>query len=177
MKSILYIVIGFALCIGITACGGSLTTTPASQTEAPAMDQSTGSIVTNQVQVTPERIKVTGTTNLPDGTCILTRLVDNQEDLSWWPQETCATITSGSWELEVPFGQNNAPDQLDPERSYLLHAWQKDAADNQAEPFPFELAPPMEADESNTYPTPSTELDAYPAPQSPSTSGSTTPYP
>lgn len=161
MKSILTITIGLAILLSIAGCGATQATSP----EVPAPSE--GTIVTEQVQVTQDGITVSGASNLPDGACILTRLVDDRGDLDWWPAQTCATVTSGSWELAITFGQNNAPDQLESGEFYQLYAWQKDNEAIQADPFPLKLAPPMDAGQP----------DAYPAPQSLPTSESTTPYP
>ncbi len=100
------------------------------------------SIVIEAVRVTARgSILFAGTSILPDGTCLRTRLLADGEAVAWWPT-TCATVRGGKWEMVVALGSGSAPTELDKDTSYQLRAWPDGDEAQQAEPFEFDLTTP-----------------------------------
>jgi hypothetical protein len=95
------------------------------------------------VQVTAERVTVSGRSVLPDGTCVLTKLLADGTPQTWWPMDACAAVQGGAWQAVVSLGQAGAPERLDASVFYEVHAWRKDDPGTKVM-FPFDLAgPPM----------------------------------
>jgi len=100
-------------------------------------------IVIDRVQVSEgSGVYISGRSTLPDGECIQTELLENQQVLAWWPRDVCVEIAEGRWEFLTALGRSGAPERLDPDAEYLIHAWwpkQPEAVDAQ---FPFDLSGP-----------------------------------
>ena len=81
-----------------------------------------------------------GESALPDGTCILTQLYEDDRPLDWWPSERCALVKDGRWEIQVRLSEEQgAPEDLSETAMYILRAWQKDDPAIEAQYFPFDL--------------------------------------
>ena len=107
-----------------------------------------------------------GESALPDGTCILTQLYEDDRPLDWWPSERCALVKDGRWEIQVRLSEEQgAPEDLSETAMYILRAWQKDDPAIEAQYFPFDLqGPPPESTLRTPLPTQSTSEPAKPAP-------------
>jgi hypothetical protein len=70
-------------------------------------------LVIEGVQVDLTQIMFSGSTLLPEGTCLLSQLYIDESPASWWPADVCIRVQEGSWEIRVPLGENGAPDELD----------------------------------------------------------------
>lgn len=120
------------------------TLTPPITTTVPVTrTQNTQLISIDRVQVTPGTgIYVHGITNLPDGECIQTNLLaDNQPEL-WWPRDVCIQVETGQWEILVSLGRRGAPAQLDDDIHYEIHAWYPKVGQETLISFPFDLSGP-----------------------------------
>lgn len=51
---------------------------------------------------------------LPEETCLETQFFANGEPVDWWPTDTCVRVEEGTWQIAVPLGEGDAPDELDP---------------------------------------------------------------
>jgi hypothetical protein len=71
-------------------------------------------------------IRFFGTTELPDGTILQSQLYENDILLTWWPAEREFPIQNGNWQIEVPLGENGAPEDVAPCSFYFLKTWVKD---------------------------------------------------
>ena len=70
------------------------------------------------------QVQVSGTSTLPDGTCILTTLTINTAPAAWWPIEQCAAVREGQWVLTF---QRSPLEPADPPgASYALTAYAPD---------------------------------------------------
>ena len=95
------------------------------------------------VQVTAECVTVSGRSVLPDGTCVLTKLLADGSPQTWWPMDACAAVQGGAWQAVVSLGQAGAPERLDASVFYEVRAWRQDDPRTEVT-FPFDLAgPPM----------------------------------
>jgi hypothetical protein len=103
-------------------------------------------------------VQLRGQSDLPEGACILTRLEQEGEKAAWWPEDSCATVMNGQWQLTVQLGGNGAPQHLDENALYAVGAWYKDDPDIEAVYFPFDLQGP---------PAASTEIPAAEASRTP----------
>lgn len=94
-----------------------------------------------------EDVLFNGESTLPEGSCILTQLYENEQPLVWWPSERCAQVKFGRWELSVRLSEEQgAPEELRETEMYILRAWQKDDPAIEAQYFPFDLqGPPPES--------------------------------
>ena len=73
-------------------------------------------------------IAVNGSAILPPDGCLRTELLENGQPVEWWPDESCvAPDPSGQWELVVPLGRAGAPNELNPQAEYEVHAWWPEA--------------------------------------------------
>ncbi len=46
-----------------------------------------------------ERVRISGTSTLPDGACIVTTLAMNGAAVDWWPIDKCAKVSGGWWTI------------------------------------------------------------------------------
>jgi hypothetical protein len=92
-------------------------------------------------------VGVRGESALPDGTCILTQLCEDDVPLVWWPANRCALVEDGRWDFLVHMGEvEGAPDDLSDTAMYILRAWQRDNPAVEALYFPLDLqGPPPES--------------------------------
>jgi hypothetical protein len=105
------------------------------------------------VYVSSTRIVFSGQSSLPEGSCLHTQLLADREPVTWWPDETCATVDAdGAWEIAVELGAADAPTRSDPTLYYVLRAW---CPDNPSSPvqFWFDLAGPPAPYSSAPSPT------------------------
>jgi len=100
-----------------------------------------GTIVVYRVHIEQGKITFTGETTLPDGACIRTQLLSDDDAVTWWPSDACVEIHDGGWEISAPLGANGAPEEMDASAEYVLHAWAQDAPSIIAR-FSFDLAGP-----------------------------------
>lgn len=107
-----------------------------------------------------------GESALPDGTCILTQLCEDDAPLAWWPADQCALVKDGRWEIQVRLSEaEGAPEELSETARYILRAWQRDDPAVEAQYFPFDLqGPPPE-----TTPDIPVAMASLPAPTKTST--------
>jgi hypothetical protein len=82
-------------------------------------------LVVEGVRVASGQIRLSGSTLLPDGTCLQARLYVDDEPASWWPVEECIPVQDGKWQTTVALGESGAPEELDPLLQYRLDVWQK----------------------------------------------------
>lgn len=85
-----------------------------------------GSVTVGSVQVSANRIAFSGQSTLPEGTCLRTELRADGEPEGWWPVDICVTVQDGAWQIAVPLGSGEAPDELDTQVQYMLRTWQQD---------------------------------------------------
>ena len=94
---------------------------------APQEDDTTATAAIAILQWQTDRdgqVRVSGTSTLPDGACILTMLVINEASATWWPAEQCAAVREGQWVLTFqrsPLGPSDPPGA-----SYVLTAYAPD---------------------------------------------------
>jgi hypothetical protein len=96
-----------------------------------------------------EKVTVWGEASLPDGTCIQTQLLLNDEVVSWWPSGACAQVQDGGWEMDVSLPPAGAPDGGDFDEAsqamYVLRATAEEYPEIEAARFPLDLyGPPSE---------------------------------
>jgi hypothetical protein len=108
-------------------------------------DEPPQAITVESVQVEAgEAIRLTGTSRLPDETCIQTQLYAQQNLQSWWPVDSCGYVRDGAWTLEVPLQTESTTIGLAADLEYQVVAHQKDHPEVQAPIFVFDLATPPE---------------------------------
>jgi hypothetical protein len=131
-----------ALCLLVS---GILTACTRSGSRAPFVyaTDSAPRIMIDKVRVNEGNgVYVSGRSTLPNGECVQTELLVDQQPASWWPRNVCIQIDSGQWEILVALGMNGAPAQLDPNAAYLIHAWWPTHPDTTFTRFPFDLKGP-----------------------------------
>ncbi len=102
-------------------------------------------ITVEQVQVTQgSGVFVSGRSNLPNGECVKTELLANKKVVKWWPRDTCIEIDSDQWERLAALGHNGAPERLDPNIEYEIHAWWPKNPAAVSTRFPFDLNGPKQ---------------------------------
>jgi hypothetical protein len=91
------------------------------------------------VQVIPKTsIEIRGSAVLPLDGCIQTRLVEDDEPVSWWPENTCITPdTRQEWQMVVPLDG-----ALDAAARYEIQAWWPEQPEKIQADFPFDLQSP-----------------------------------
>jgi hypothetical protein len=112
------------------------------ETATPVPQEVDGALTIKGVQVDADRISVSGTSALPDGTCILTALRANGQEQAWWSADACATVQQGAWQMVVLLEQKGAPAHLEKALMYEIKAWQK-GQPSTGVVFPFDLAGPV----------------------------------
>lgn len=93
------------------------------------------------VDVASGQIRFEGSSSMPDGTCLQSHLLADEQPVSWWPTG-CIGVQGGSWELVVPLGVGGAPRELDVTKEYALSAWAQIDPTVISEPFYFDLEGP-----------------------------------
>lgn len=125
----------------ITGC-----TRPASRPSVVYATESAPRIVIERVQVNEgSGIYLNGRSTLPDGECIMTELLEDQTVLEWWPRDVCVEIANGRWEFLAALGRGGAPERLDSNVEYEIHAWWPEQPDVVNTRFPFDLSGPPPA--------------------------------
>jgi hypothetical protein len=115
-------------------------TLPASKPPVVYMTREAPGITIDRVQVNQGAgIYVAGRSTLPDGECVQTELLADEKVLEWWPREVCVEIASRRWEILAALGRQGAPERLDPNAAYEIHAWNPKAPTNTSTRFPFDL--------------------------------------
>jgi hypothetical protein len=109
--------------------------------ETPVLPELDNALQIKEIQVDSDQITVSGTSTLPDGTCVLTSLRANGQAQQRWPADACATVRQGAWQIVVPWGQGSAPAQLDMNWMYEIRAWPQGMPSTSVV-FPFDLAGP-----------------------------------
>ena len=95
------------------------------------------------VQVTQGTgVYVTGESNLPEGACVRTSLIEDNTPVSWWPEDVCIESSTGQWEILVPLARRGAPDALREDAQYEIQAWWPDNEAGSTTRFPFDLQGP-----------------------------------
>jgi hypothetical protein len=87
-------------------------------------------------------VYVSGRSTLPDGACVKTELLEDQKVLEWWPRDVCVEIANGKWEFLAALGRDGAPERLNPDVEYQIHAFWPDQPDKVDTRFPFDLSGP-----------------------------------
>jgi hypothetical protein len=87
-------------------------------------------------------IEVDGKADLPDGACVETMLMENEQAVEWWPKDVCIQPDGGDWQMVVPLGRNGAPQNLNSQNNYEMRAWRPDESAKTLTAFPFELTSP-----------------------------------
>ena len=82
-------------------------------------------LVVDRVQVDSGQIVFHGSTLLPGGTCLLSRLYIDDSPASWWPYDRCTPVQEGKWEVHVPLGEDGSPDELDALIQHKLRVWKQ----------------------------------------------------
>jgi hypothetical protein len=109
---------------------------------APETPITTGDITIESIQVEPgNHIVITGSTDLPNRTCLETMLYENDEPLPWWPTD-CMRVSNGKWQVNISLGSGDIPSALSQEAQYLLEVWYQEIPSVKADPFLFDLAGP-----------------------------------
>jgi hypothetical protein len=98
-------------------------------------------LVIEGVRVDPNQIGFSGSTLLPEDTCLLSRLYIDDRPASWWPSDACMPVQEGKWEVHVPLGQEGAPDELDALIQHKLRVWSQGDPSVETE-FWFDLSGP-----------------------------------
>ncbi len=89
-----------------------------------------------------DKIELTGTTSLPDGNCVYTRLSGDGNPVDWWPVGKCFPITGPDWKFSIPLGKEGAPDDLDHKAAYTVKVWWPGAPEVTLAEFPFDISAP-----------------------------------
>jgi len=97
----------------------------------------TNQISINGVTASDEQITIRGKSSLPDGTCVRSELWADGDLLGWWPDDACATVKEGAWELSVALARGNLQAGVE----YVVHAYEPGASKSAAA-FPFDLGEP-----------------------------------
>ncbi len=87
-------------------------------------------------------IEIDGTAHLPPGSCLKTRLMENNLPVDWWPQDACISPDGATWQMVVPLGRKGAPQALNPQAAYEVQAWWPDQPQETLDRLPFDLTPP-----------------------------------
>jgi hypothetical protein len=118
---------------------------------SPRQRETDASLQIGRVRVADKERQITvwGETSLPDGACIQTELLVDDEAASWWPDTACAEVQDGGWELDVPLPPAGTPGATDPDEAspvmYVMHATAEGYPEIEAARFPFDLyGPPCE---------------------------------
>ena len=113
----------------------------------PEPTKATGTITIDSFQVEPGNyIAITGTTDLPDRTCVETMLYENDEPLPWWPAD-CVRVSNGTWQVNISLGSGDIPSELSQEAQYSFEVWYQDNPTVKADPFWFDLTGPPPPEE------------------------------
>jgi hypothetical protein len=90
-------------------------------------------------------IQVDGSAVLPEGSCIMTSLIENDQPAGWWPTSSCIySDPYGLWQIIIPLGRRGAPEALDPQAQYEIIAWWTERPEDVQARFPFDFRPPGE---------------------------------
>ncbi len=136
----------FGLLLGLIlflpACSRSASTPSGTLPPPPGPEQ--WAIMVQSVQVTTNAsIEINGEAILPSGGCVQTRLLEDGQPVSWWPQDTCIQPdTRQQWQMVVPLGRKGAPEALNPQVEYEIEAWWPEQPNEIQAHFPFDLQPP-----------------------------------
>ncbi|MFO7919146.1 MAG: hypothetical protein R6V13_13840 [Anaerolineae bacterium] len=112
---------------------------------SPRKGEARGDLQIVRVRVAREEGEMTvrGETSLPDGACIQTELLVDDEAASWWPDTACAEVEDGEWKMEAslpPAGLAGTPQAM-----YVVRATAEGYPELEAARFPFDLyGPPCE---------------------------------
>jgi len=84
-------------------------------------------IVVNRVHA-GSCIQFSGTSKLPDGTVLISKLFQDDTPLSWWPEEQEIIVNDGKWEITVTESANITASDLEllvgPD--YKFYIWKRD---------------------------------------------------
>lgn len=131
------------LALLLVGCGAPIAAPGDTPTTPQQPQQPEGTINTEGVQVAPgSHIQFQGTSSLPDGTTLHAQLYADDAPLSWWPDETPIGVQDGQWQVRVPLGEGDAPQELSAEVQYRLRVWERGNPELEAPPFPFDLSGP-----------------------------------
>ncbi len=87
-------------------------------------------------------VYVAGRSTLPDGECVQTELLADQKVVEWWPKDVCVEIATNRWEFLAALGRQGAPERLEPNVAYEVHAWNPKAPSKTSTRFPFQINGP-----------------------------------
>ena len=104
-----------------------------------------GQIIVGILDIPPNSITFRGMAGLPDGTILQSQFYkwENAEKTleTWWPADQLIQVLDGKFVINVPLGQNGAPDKLLVGPSYIVEVWEKDNPSNSGG-YIFDLNPP-----------------------------------
>ena len=101
------------------------------------------SITIDRVQVNQGAgVYVAGRSTLPDGACVQTELFVDKKVAEWWPRDVCVEIAANRWEFLAALGRQGAPERLEPDVAYEIHAWYPKNPSEISTRFPFDLNGP-----------------------------------
>ena len=126
----------------LTACTRPASTQPVTLPPSPTLAQPT--IQVEKVQVNDRvSIEIDGSAALAEGQCLQTDLLENGVSVGWWPKNTCiAPDAHGHWQMVIRLGHKGAPQTLDSQAEYEIHAWPMDHPEDIQARFPFDLQGP-----------------------------------
>ncbi len=130
---LLLILAGFVL----TGCSGTVT-----ETEAIKTSEDYQILVTGVSVAQSDKIELTGTTSLPDGNCVYTKLSHNGTDVDWWPVGKCFPISGPDWRFSIPLGVEGAPEKLEHQADYVIKVWWPGAPGLTKAEFSFDTGAP-----------------------------------
>ncbi len=103
------------------------------------------SITIDRVQVNQGAgVYVAGRSTLPDGACVQTELLVDKKVAEWWPRDICVEIAASRWEILAALGRQGAPERLEPDVAYEIHAWYPQNPSEISTRFPFNLNGPTQ---------------------------------
>ena len=104
-------------------------------------------IVVNRVH-SGSYIQISGTSILPDRTVLLSKLFEDDNPLSWWPEDQEIMVKNGEWEITVTKSENITASDLELRvgPDYDFYIWERDNPEIKSN-FYFDLVgPPVRAD-------------------------------
>jgi len=69
------------------------------------------------------KVELMGNTDLPEGNCVYTQLVQDSTAVAWWPVGKCFPVTPPDWVFSIPLGVEGAPQNLEPDAEYCIRVW------------------------------------------------------
>ena len=104
-------------------------------------------IVVNRVH-SGSYIQISGTSILPDGTVLLSKLFEDDNTLSWWPEDQEIMVKNGEWEITVTKSENITASDLELRvgPDYDFYIWERDNPEIKSNLYFDLVGPPVRAD-------------------------------